>query len=932
MNYSKDFSKSQAEPVAKLQATKNKARLNDQQMRLVMAPLDQPVVGVAGAGTGKTTAIIARACEVLKKTKGRILLITFTRLAAGEMRQRLAKLCQADARRAQIGTFHSVIAQIIRAHASEIGLTSDFTILGEAEANALYTNAFNNLVTQYQQKQAEQTPSTIQDPQASNPDCRRSLIHYFGNRYHPTERDKQDIIATYLLEHPACLANLWEQWPQWRKHDQYCNLEKRIFNLPKDLRLALVQEYGVDNLTSKVLTLTPTLKEQFCKRQWTKGILKHLVAKLINLVDVSKVDLSDNDFANLTDPQKEVLKDLRNDFRHAESELVKQRSGKEIDLRNLKLLIGMLSQLINTASCQELLADNLDDPEHISAVTRRKLFDNVVERTFYYDGMTAYSFMNSEDYDFKCVVNLLFQAFLQSIQLALKANVLAYDQILFVSLLMTLKNGQIATGSDLEQTILGRYRQIYDYIIVDEYQDTNCLQDNFVNAVSHNNLTVVGDIDQAIYEFRGGSVDLMVERIRQARAINPSNVINLTINYRSDQTILDAANNLIAHNEVGQESRKPLRAARASNGHQNIGVVLAVNTHDEAASVVQIIRKLHQHKVSYNKMAVLVRTRLSIQNFLIGLASLPAEQKKIAQKIPLNNQTKYADIMKSDYMMDVINYLNILVNPKNTYAFVSIMDRPKRGIGDKTFAFLERLADQRCQSIVDFILSDNLVDVKNAGRTKLYQTLTNFVRVYHRLSSKGRADLSLSQANDDHDKGDLVRTVDEILREVGYIAWMEGLSTDAVKRFRATKQTIDTNMELFETEYRASHDDVRLFDLINAYLVQIQDLKPTDNPEGVVLNTVHGVKGLEYDFVFILDANNGTFPFVKAELDQERRLMYVAVTRAKYGTVLYALDYDGAGRPSSPSSFISEMGSINMIQTPQKQDCRQKKASYHHYY
>lgn len=703
--------------------------LNTQQQALVDAPFDHEIVGIAGAGTGKTTTIMARAARFLKEKKaGRLLLVTFTRLAAREMQERLAKEVDDDEmRRVEVGTFHSIIARLIRQNATVIGIDRDFTILDSRSAVTLYKQSISML-----------------------------------------DRD--------------------------------------------DLKF---------------------LKKKFGKK--TKRKIKNEQGKVETIVDYN------------------------------------------IGNKEYGVIASSCSKLINVARITEL------DSGLFEADTIRRVGENV----------SRYLNPRYEGLDY---VNILYKIFLRSIKLAIEADTMSYDQILFFGYLMTKKSAQ--TG----KSVLNSENSPFAYVIVDEYQDTSPLQDFFVNSITNGNLTVVGDIDQAIYEFRGGTTKLLEERARKARETDPNSVINLTYNYRSYQPILDAANSVIGHNQSGQDVRKPLSTLKNLDSQfDGVTHVHAFNESKEAEDVFKRIRFLHNEKgIPYSKMAVLVRSRMALAPFSAKVKS----QKKDKNYIPFNDMTNFSDVLESDNMNDVLNYLTVLTTPKNGFAFEAILDRPKRGIGPVAINLLKKLSKENHQSLVQFVLSDNIDQLSKIGQKSLETKIRSFTAVYRDLIKQ-----SFNAAN-----GKLLKpAVSMILQRSGYLAWINGLNDKDKNRQGGNLEQIKTILDQFEDDYRQQRGtDYNLFDIVNAFLTEVKDMaKSRYDKDGVVINTIHGVKGLEYDEVFLIGANY-TIMERNGNEEEERRLMYVALTRAKRGLVVYSTDRR-LGQADEPSTFVKEMGDVNKI-------------------
>lgn len=761
--------------------------LNSQQEKLAHATLTEPIVGVAGAGTGKTTAIMARAKYALEHIPGgQVILVTFTRLAAQEMRNRLSKLVTPQQiSRTQIGTFHAILANLIRHHAASVGLTENFTILSESSSNILYREAIKNLTgpTQFAQLLSEEAREKIlkDHPDQQYISDFDFLRYFFGDTYNLTAKDKH--------------------------------------------------------------TLTSAER------------------------------------------QKKIA----------------EQSGKDISRKNYKLIITMISKMINTASAGEL------NDGKFKKETLWRLWSQVAGNVFYLLGDTdhPYEFSNPEkDNYFASLVSVFYKAFLKSLKLAIETNTVNYDQILFIGYLMARKN-------DENKTLIDSFKHTVAYVIVDEYQDTNYLQDTFINAICDGNLTVVGDIDQAIYEFRGGTTKLLKERAEHARKINPNNVINLTANYRSYQPILDCANSVIDSNLEGRDIRKPLEARRERDEYYfGVTHVKAVGSSDQTKDILKAIEYYHDtYDMPYNKMAILARSRISIAPFLASLSHFKTN-------IEFNDLTNSADILNSDPVIDTLNYLKILVNPKDLYAFLAIIDRPKRGIGDKAIQLLINLASQNKQSLIEFVLSDNIKQLKDIGKRSLYKKINDFSKVYRDLISADRKHLAKG-AEDGHY---LTHVLNTLLTQTGYLDWISNLKNgDKLTEYLGVLFDLADD---FEDRFNQSHDAVSIIDLANNFLMDLDEQAATENENGVVINTIHGAKGLEYVVVFLIGMNEPIFPSNRAikseELESERRLMYVAVTRARNGLRLYSTD-TVFGNPAIPSRFLAEMGDINELETPGKE-------------
>lgn len=453
-----------------------------------------------------------------------------------------------------------------------------------------------------------------------------------------------------------------------------------------------------------------------------------------------------------------------------------------------------------------------------------------------------------------------------------QTNTITYDQILFIGYLMT------------QTDILNAFKDSIVHMIVDEYQDTNLLQDAFVRHIGGDHLTIVGDIDQAIYEFRGGKAELLEEHSREGT------VINLTLNYRSHQQILDAGNAVIDYNESGRGIRKPLRAFRNNDG--SFGGLLALKSdddHKEADIVIQRIQFLHSQGVAYKDIAILVRSRMAI----------PAINQALGKtKIPVNDTTQFADFMKSDVMTDTLNFIKIFTNPKDIYAFMAVLDRPKRGIGPKAVQTLQLNAAEHGLSVIEYLLSDHIKTLTTGLRNKV----SDFVTVYETLT------------DEEHQHMAFPDMVDFLLTQTGYKAWAAALKNS--DKYDANFTILEGMVEEFDKEYAKSHENYTLFDIANAFTFEMTGSIRQEDIEGVNIATIHGSKGLEWSHVFVLGMENELFPGTRlvdqADMESERRLMYVAATRAKDSLWLcgsrHRIAYPNG--ELSPSQFLQEIGEL----------------------
>lgn len=471
------------------------------------------------------------------------------------------------------------------------------------------------------------------------------------------------------------------------------------------------------------------------------------------------------------------------------------------------------------------------------------------------------------------VASFAYALFKESLADGKRTNTVTYDQILFLGYLMA------------QADMLEKDRAAFIHTIVDEYQDTNPLQDAFIRYFAGEKLTIVGDVDQSIYGFRGGQPTLILEHAKEAA------VYNLTENYRSGQNILDTANRIIHHNQVGSTIRKDLEAGRADKSPGIVDLTIARHDYQETDQLVRDILRRHDLGVPWSDMAILIRSRMT----LAGISKKMAEAK-----IPVYDTTRYADFMKSEVMLDTLNFLKVFVNPKDIYAFMGVIDRPKQGIGPTTLAKLQEYADKRNVGLVEYLLSKDVSELTPALKKKIQK----FVGTYE----------SVFQAqNNDHI--DLVSLIGYIFKSFGYEDWLMGLQNR--EKYDQDLRILKGMVKTFEEEFRRENKNPTLFDVANAFVFDMSSSAVREeDKDGVCITTIHNAKGLEWRYVFLIGLEEENFPGTKIsdteDLESERRLAYVAFTRAKDELHVFASQTRAAlsqeGESLKPSRFLTEAG------------------------
>ena len=421
------------------------------------------------------------------------------------------------------------------------------------------------------------------------------------------------------------------------------------------------------------------------------------------------------------------------------------------------------------------------------------------------------------------------------------------------------------------------YSNNYKYILVDEYQDTNYIQSRWLYLLSekHKNICCVGDDDQSIYSWRGAEIKNFLEF---DKVYTNSKVIRLEENYRSSQNILSVASSLIANNQnrVG----KTLKATMEEG--DLIKLNCFKNGKDEAIGISDEIEKKIKKKYSFNNIAILVRAIFQTREF---------EERflKIGLPYRILGGTKFYERAE---IKDCVAYLRLIYQPKDDLAFDRIVNNPKRSIGESTTKLIHEYSKENSISLE--IASKKLIEL-NLIKPKTKIGLNSFLI----LMDKWRNDLIIKKIN-------YVRLLQTVLDESGYSAMLKNKKDfDNENRLENIKELLSAMKE---------------FDGLESFLEHVALATSIDQDwegEKVNMMTMHGSKGLEFDVVFLPGWEEGLFPHQKSMeekgqngLEEERRLAYVGITRAKKRAIIsFAMNrfYQGDWIDSMASRFIEEL-------------------------
>ena len=424
-----------------------------------------------------------------------------------------------------------------------------------------------------------------------------------------------------------------------------------------------------------------------------------------------------------------------------------------------------------------------------------------------------------------------------------------------------------------------KYSQIFQYILVDEFQDTNETQFAFLRQLTreHQNITVVGDDDQSIYSWRGAQVKNIIDF---PRYYPNCKIIKLEKNYRSTGKILRAASVLISNNRL-RHSKTLYTDAPAG---EPVRVIRFPDDYAEAEFVVKKMTELAAEGVPFGEMAVLYR---------INALSRTFEQKLMENDIPYSVVGGVGFYERME-IKDILAYLRLMVNPDDDLSFKRIINRPRRGIGSATLAKLSELAKQAGMSIYEFVASGVPLPV----RKNTADALRGFVEMMEHF----RRDAETAKPS---------VLIEEIVKQSGYLkALVEEDSLTADARIENIGQLIAAAVD-----FERHNPDANLREFLASVTLMTDVDRWTPGEDKVVLMTVHAAKGLEFHTVFIAGMELGIFPLLRAledetQLEEERRLFYVAITRAKRNVfITHAAQRTrfGSVEEMTPSVFLREL-------------------------
>ncbi len=430
--------------------------------------------------------------------------------------------------------------------------------------------------------------------------------------------------------------------------------------------------------------------------------------------------------------------------------------------------------------------------------------------------------------------------------------------------------------------VLDRYRRRFEHVLVDEYQDTNSVQNQLVLLLGqeHRNVFVVGDADQSVYRFRGADIRNILEF---ERAFEDATVVLLEQNYRSTQRILSAANAVIANNL----SRKPKNLWSDQSDGERIVRFCASDEYEEARWVVREAFRLHDdEQYRWDEMAVFYRTNAQsrVVEELLMEAGVPYQ---------LIGGTRFYDRRE---VKDALAYLRVTVNPGDAVSLRRVLNTPKRGVGDGSVAKLEAWAESHGLTLMDALGHAAEAGIKGRALSGI-QTFLNVI-----ANARERLD------------GEPAAVLEHLLEKSGYLDQLEAEAASETTGNTEVSVQAQGRLENLDELITAATESENVSDFLELVSL-VSDTDEMTDDSMLTLMTLHSAKGLEYPVVFLIGMEEGIFPHIRSitepdELEEERRLAYVGITRAQqrlYLTHAWTRNVHGASMYNAPSRFLEEI-------------------------
>jgi DNA helicase-2/ATP-dependent DNA helicase PcrA len=439
--------------------------------------------------------------------------------------------------------------------------------------------------------------------------------------------------------------------------------------------------------------------------------------------------------------------------------------------------------------------------------------------------------------------------------------------------------------------ILASFQDRYRYILVDEFQDTSFVQYQLLRLLgsTSKNVCVVGDDDQSIYSWRGANYENLVRFEQDFPGLKE---IKLEQNYRSTETILTAANGLIANNK----ERKSKKLWTGTGGGKPVELFFPADEQQEAHFIANQIKTVTlRENFGYHQFGVLVRTNSLTRTI---------EEAFLAENIPYRVSGGTSFFQRKE-VKDIIAYLKVLANPEDDINLLRIINTPRRGLGKKTLFTMRDIAEKKQCSIYTALSAIAYAEdapVSERVKTSINEFLALLSYYREKLFSKEK----------------MWKTVESLVQAVGYWGWLiqEYQHNDKIATFKYRNITLFVDM-LKNWELDPDNENPTLFAYLNRITLITKDEADDEEQKGKVnLMTIHAAKGLEFDIVFVAGVEDGIIPHARAieenaaNIEEERRLFYVALTRAKQHLFLTSSTrrkYMNRLVECTPSPFLEEI-------------------------
>jgi len=455
-----------------------------------------------------------------------------------------------------------------------------------------------------------------------------------------------------------------------------------------------------------------------------------------------------------------------------------------------------------------------------------------------------------------------------------QANIEENNLVDFDDLLM-LTHKILSDNDDLRKETSNRYK----YIMVDEYQDTNELQFQLLELLSseHNNLCVVGDDDQSIYGWRGANIRNILEF---ANNFEVCKTVKLEINYRSTEPILKAANTLIEHNST----RLGKKLTSHKGAGEDVKLLHSLDESMESKAIAKEVQKLLDSGTDPDEIAVLYRINALSRSLEEGFTKEGVGFKLIGGM----------RFYERAEIKDIISYLRVLSNPNDDFSLIRIVNKPKRGIGKASIEKLQKAAFEHQTSLFGYIEKASCGEVENVVSKKVSSSLIELLE-----------NIKLLQESLQSELGNFITLFEEHIKLKDHYAGM----VDGMDRI--------LNIDEFYGYFRDAvikNPDLSLDEFLND--ISLQSDQDQIEEDAITIMSIHAAKGLEFEHLFVIGLEEEFFPLLGegCNMEEERRLGYVAITRAKSDLTLCYVDsrfYKGRRKMIDKSRFLGEAGLIS---------------------